>query len=75
MCGSHQVHTQLRKSAVCECSISHMVKTTVCISRTHRTPPRSDGLVNHVRRADSAVCDGLICTSECSYFTFSIIYK
>jgi hypothetical protein len=41
-----------------------MVNKTVCVSAPHRTPPRSDGLVNHVRRADSAVCEGLICTSD-----------
>jgi hypothetical protein len=43
--------------------LSHTVGKTFCVGRLHRTPTGSDGLVNRVRRADLAVCKGLIYTS------------
>jgi hypothetical protein len=36
---------------------------TVCTFGCHCTPLGEDGLVNRVQWADSAVCEGMICTS------------
>jgi hypothetical protein len=44
--------------------LSHTVRKTICVGWLQSTPTRSDGLVNHVRRADSVVCEGLIRTSN-----------
>jgi hypothetical protein len=40
-----------------------MVLETVWAVIPRRIPLRNDGLVNRVRQADSAVCEGLVYTS------------
>jgi hypothetical protein len=40
-----------------------MIKETIFFAGAYRTPLRGGGLANRVRRADSAMREGLICTS------------